>query len=198
MVELIVYFIAIALITAYAKKKTSKEPEDYFLAKRSFGSFILFFTLAATNFSAFTFLGFAGKAYTDGLAQYGIMALGTSFMAIMFYVLGKKIWKIGKEKKYTTPAELIAGRYNSRALQILIMLIMTIFTIPYLAIQAIRAEYILNTAYSIDMKIGANSSDVNRMFICAFWRNESYRMDRCFARSNNDFCYASGFSFCCL
>lgn len=153
---LLLYFFILLLIGIYAHKKTKAMPEDYFLANRKFGPLILFFTLAATNFSAFTFLGFAGKAYTDGLGQYGIMALGTSFMAIMFYVLGRKIWKIGREKGYITPGELIGGRYNSRGLQLLFALIMSLFTIPYLAIQAIGAGYILQIIFpSLSMKIGA-------------------------------------------
>lgn len=104
---LIAYFAILMLIAVIARRKTIDDPEDYFLANRKFASPILFFTLAATNFSAFTFLGFAGKAYTDGVGQYGVMALGTSFMAIMFYILGRKIWRIGKEKGYITPGELI-------------------------------------------------------------------------------------------
>ena len=153
---LALYFIVLLAIGFYAKKRTKDTPEDYFLANRKFGSAILFFTLAATNFSAFTFLGFAGKAYTDGLGQYGVMALGTSFMAIMFYVVGRKIWKIGRQRGYITPGELIGRRYNSRVLQLLFAGIMTAFTIPYLAIQAIGAGYILQMIFpSIDMKIGA-------------------------------------------
>ena len=153
---LIAYFALLMLIAVIAKKRTVDDPEDYFLANRKFTSPILFFTLAATNFSAFTFLGFAGKAYTDGVGQYGVMALGTSFMAIMFYILGRKIWRIGKEKGYITPGELIGGRYNSRGLQLLFTTIMSIFTIPYLAIQAIGAGYILQMIFpDIDVKLGA-------------------------------------------
>ena len=154
-IELIIYFVALAIITAYAKKKTKNTPEDYFLASRGFGAIVLFFTLAATNFSAFSFLGFAGMAYKNGLGQYGIMALGTSFMAIMFYIIGGKVWELGKKKNYITPGELIGKENNSKFLQILFMSIMTIFTIPYLAIQAIGAGYILNSIYSIDLKLGA-------------------------------------------
>ena len=153
---LIAYFAILMLIAVIARRKTIDDPEDYFLANRKFASPILFFTLAATNFSAFTFLGFAGKAYTDGVGQYGVMALGTSFMAIMFYILGRKIWRIGKEKGYITPGELIGGRYNSKGLQLLFTTIMSIFTIPYLAIQAIGAGYILQMIFpDIDVKLGA-------------------------------------------
>ncbi|OYT62230.1 Na+/pantothenate symporter PanF, partial [Thermoplasmatales archaeon ex4484_30] len=155
-VIIIAYFLILLAIGIYAHRKTKATPEDYFLANRNFGSIILFFTLAATNFSAFTFLGFAGKAYTDGMGQYGIMALGTSFMAMMFYFIGRKIWKAGKEKGYVTPGELIGKEHKSKGLQFLVTAIMSMFTIPYLAIQTIGAGYIFQMIFpSLNMEAGA-------------------------------------------
>ena len=155
-VVVIGYFILLVLLGMYARRRTANSPEGYFLAGRGFGPLVMFFTLAATNFSAFTFLGFAGKAYTDGFGQYGIMALGTSVMAIMFFVLGRKIWQQGKKYGYITPGELVGGRYKSRSLRLLTTGVMSLFTIPYLAIQAIGAGYILHMLFpSIEPQVGA-------------------------------------------
>jgi len=153
----IAYFIGLILLGIYAHKRTKKTAQDYFLANRTFGPIILFFTLAATNFSAFTFLGFAGKAYDSGFGQYGIMAFGTAIMAIMFYVIGRKVWKLGKEKGYITPPELIGDRFNSTSLRLLFMGVMVVFTIPYLATQAIGAGMLIEsvTGASIGWQIGA-------------------------------------------
>lgn len=141
----VIYFAVLIALGIYAHKKTKKTPEDYFLANRTFGPILLFFTLAATNFSAFTFLGFAGKAYQSGFGQYGIMAFGTAIMAIMFYVIGRKVWQLGKEKGYITPPELIGDRFNSMTLRLLFMGAMVVFTIPYLATQAIGAGYLIES-----------------------------------------------------
>ena len=153
----IAYFIFLVVLGVIAHKKTKKTPEDYFLANRTFGPIILFLTLAATNFSAFTFLGFAGKAYSSGFGQYGIMAFGTAIMAIMFYVIGRKVWKLGKEKGYITPPELIGDRFNSIGLRLLFMGAMVIFTIPYLATQAIGAGLLIENVTGVSgvWQIGA-------------------------------------------
>jgi len=153
----IAYFAFLIALGIYAHKRTKKTAQDYFLANRTFGPVILFFTLAATNFSAFTFLGFAGKAYDSGFGQYGIMGFGTAIMAIMFYVIGRKVWKLGKEKGYITPPELIGDRFNSISLRLLFMGVMVIFTIPYLAIQAIGAGMIIEsvTSAAVGWQIGA-------------------------------------------
>ena len=157
LIYLVLYFIFLLIIGVIAQRKGSKEPEDYFLAGRSFGSVLLFFTLIATNFSAFTFLGFAGKAYSSGFGQYGIMSFGTAFMAIMFYVIGRKVWLLGKKKGYITPAELVGGHFNSWRLQLLFMGVLVLFTIPYLATQAIGAGLLIEYVSDglIVWKIGA-------------------------------------------
>ena len=57
--------------------------------------FILFCTLAATNFSAFFFLGFSGTSYRAGWGFYGIMAMGTSLVGLSILLLGIPIHKLG-------------------------------------------------------------------------------------------------------
>ena len=152
----VLYFVFLIILGYIAHKRTKKTPQDYFLANRTFGPLILFFTLAATNFSAFTFLGFAGKSYSSGFGQYGIMGFGTAIMAIMFYVIGRKVWKLGKEKGYITPPELIGDRFNSVSLRLIFMFVMVIFTIPYLATQAIGAGLLINYMVpEITWQIGA-------------------------------------------
>ncbi len=151
----IIYFIILLSLGFFAHKITKKNPQDYFLANRSFGTTILFFTLISTNFSAFTFLGFADGAYKYGLGQYGIMGFGTAIMAIMFYIIGRKVWRLGKKNGYITPPELIGKRFNSNFLRILFMLVMVIFTIPYLATQAIGAGYLIQNMTNITWQIGA-------------------------------------------
>lgn len=163
---ILIYFSLLILIGLVAFKRTKKTPEDYFIAGRTFGPIILFFSLAATNFSAFTFLGFAGNAYKSGLGQYGIMGFGTAIMAIMFFVIGRKVWKLGKEKKYITPPELIGDHFNSRFLRLLFMGVMIIFTIPYLAVQAVGAGILIQyVSGTISWQIGA----VATIFVIMFY-----------------------------
>ena len=90
--------------------------EDYFVASRKISPLVLFCTLAATNFSAFFFLGFAGASYRAGWGFYGIMAMGTSLVGLSILLLGIPIYRLGKEKGYMTPPGLIAGETNSKFL----------------------------------------------------------------------------------
>jgi SSS family solute:Na+ symporter len=137
-------YIAIVFIgSLMGSKETNSTPEGYFLANRNLTTMTLFFTILATNFSAFYFLGFAGEGYRTGYAYYVVMAFGTAFACLSFFLIGTKVWKLGKENGYVTPSELIYGKTKSNTLRLLFSGIMILFTFPYLALQIVGAGYIL-------------------------------------------------------
>ena len=125
-----------------SKEDTS---EDYFVASRKINPWVLFCTLAATNFSAFFFLGFSGSSYRAGWGFYGIMAMGTSLVGLSILLLGLPIHKLGKEKGYMTPPELISGETNSKYLGWIYGSVLVVFTLPYLATQPMGAGILLET-----------------------------------------------------
>ncbi len=138
-------YLAVSIgIGIYGRSKESSA-EDYFVASRKINPWVLFCTLAATNFSAFFFLGFAGASYRAGWGFYGIMAMGTSLVGLSILLLGIPIHKLGKEKGYVTPPELIAGETNSKHLGWLYGIVLVVFTLPYLATQPMGAGILLET-----------------------------------------------------
>ena len=144
LIILAIYLIISIGIGIYGRSKDDSA-EDYFVASRKINPWILFCTLAATNFSAFFFLGFAGASYRAGWGFYGIMAMGTSLVGLSILLLGIPIHKLGKEKGYVTPPELIAGETNSKYLGWLYGTVLVVFTLPYLATQPMGAGILLET-----------------------------------------------------
>ena len=142
---LISYFLVVFVGSLRGAKQSTTTPEGYFLANRGLGTVALFFTILATNFSAFYFLGFAGAGYRIGYSYYVIMALGTGFACLSFFLLGTKIWTLGKKYGLITPAELIFQQTGSSTLRWLFAGIMILFTFPYLALQIVGAGYILES-----------------------------------------------------
>ena len=154
---LAIYLLFTLWVGLIGYQNQNNTAEDYFLANRSFGAIILFFTLSATNFSAFFFLGFAGSGYRIGISYYPMMAWGTGFAALTFYFIGDRVWQLGKQKGFITPAELIADRFGSQPLKLVFLGVMVIFTLPYLTLQQIGAGYLLEnlTGGQIPYFIGA-------------------------------------------
>ena len=138
------YLLLTLAIGYYSYLRSQDNPNDYFLAGRGIGSFVLFFTLIATNFSAFFFLGFSGAGYRIGYSYYAMMSFGTALVALAFYFIGNKVYLLGKAKGYITPPEMIGDHFQSRPLKVIYLVVMVIFTIPYLALQPIGAGILLS------------------------------------------------------
>jgi len=132
----------ISFLGLYGYRIGRKTVEDYFAASRKLGTFVTLFTYFATLCSAFTFLGCAGWGYSKGLSWYGPIGVATALISINFYLLGYRIWLLGKRFGYVSPPELIKDRFG-KELQIIYALVMILFVLPYLAVQAIGAGYAL-------------------------------------------------------
>ncbi|MGH1364467.1 MAG: sodium:solute symporter family transporter [Calditrichia bacterium] len=144
LIIVVAYLLVTLFLGVAAWRVSSENPEDYFLADRGVGSFVLFFTLIATNFSAFFFLGFSGAGYRIGYSYYAMMGFGTALVSLSFYFIGHKVWLFGKQNGYITPPEMIGDRLNSRPLKVVYLTVMVLFTLPYLALQPIGAGHLLS------------------------------------------------------
>lgn len=153
---IILIYLLITLAFGFLfRRRAAQSPAAYFLAGRSLSPLLLFFTMAASNFSAFTIFGLSGAGYRIGYAFYPVMAFGTGFMALAFWLIGSKILKISKERGYLAPGDFIGDRYGSRGLQRLFSAVMLLFTLPYVAIQIIAAGRSLESLTGLPYLYGA-------------------------------------------
>lgn len=137
------YILVVFLTSLRNARAIGATPEGYFLANRNLSTLTLFFTILATNFSAYYFIGFAGEGYRRGYAFYVVMALGTALACLSFFIIGDRVWRLGQRHRYITPAELVYHQSGSRTLGLLVALVMVLFTLPYLSLQIVGAGYLL-------------------------------------------------------
>ena len=137
------YFLVVLAVGLVARTRWKSSPAAYFLADRTLGTLVLLATMTATNFSAFTVFGASGAGYRDGWSFFPIMGFGTGFMALSFWVIGRRAWRVGSERGVITPPELVRALYGSPGLSVLFAAVMIVFTVPYLALQPMAAGYAL-------------------------------------------------------
>jgi SSS family solute:Na+ symporter len=153
---IIVLYLLITLgIGYFSRKGSGAAPAEFFLAGRRLSPLLLFFTMAASNFSAFTIFGLSGAGYRMGYAFYPVMGYATGFMALSFVLIGGKILKLSRSRGYITPGDFIADRYGSPGLKILFSAVLVVFTLPYIAIQTIAAGKSLHSMTGIPYLAGA-------------------------------------------
>ena len=127
-----IYLLLVILIGILGHRLFRGTGEDYFVASRSIGPFVLLMTLLGTNLTAFTMLGASGEAYRRGIVVFGLMGSSSSILIpFLFYYLGTRCWWLGKKFGYVTQIQLIRDRYGSGALGTLLFAVVVLLMLPY-------------------------------------------------------------------
>ncbi|MEK5272080.1 sodium:solute symporter family protein [Aeribacillus sp. FSL K6-8394] len=145
-VIIIIAFMIIPLLVGFvAASKSLNTSEDFFIQGRGMGSVAVFFTVAATWWSSFAFLGSNATFYTHGPVYLTALAWNLLF-GFMYYWVGKRVWFLGKKFNYITPSDLVGDFYNNEQLRRIVAIILLVFTIPYLQIQLTGGAYLIEIA----------------------------------------------------
>ncbi|MDO4393915.1 MAG: sodium:solute symporter family protein [Bacillota bacterium] len=143
---IIALFMFIPLVMgAVAGKKSIPTTDDYFVQGRGMGSVAVFFTVAATWWSAFAFMGSNSWFFLEGPLYWTAIAWNILF-GVMYMIIGKKVWYFGKVNNLITPKDFFLFHYGSEALGNIVAVIMLVFTLPYLQIQLTGGAYLIEVA----------------------------------------------------
>lgn len=109
--------------------------EDFFLASRTIGPFVLLMTLFGTHMTAFSLLGASGEAYHRGIGVFSLMASSSALIApAVFLLIGTRLWALGKKHGFVTQVEFFRERWGSYRLSMVLFLLLALFLIPYLLV----------------------------------------------------------------
>ncbi|MEO0883693.1 MAG: sodium:solute symporter family protein [Pseudomonadota bacterium] len=132
---IIALYLGVTLAIGLASgRRSSKSVQGYVAGDRDFGLLVMYFVLGASVFSAFAFLGGPGWAYSRGAAAFYILCYGVLGIVPYFFI-GPKAAALGRRHGYVTQAQLICGRFPSRALSLMIATLTLLAFIPYITLQ---------------------------------------------------------------
>jgi SSS family solute:Na+ symporter len=141
-VVLILYMLMLLIFGIVAYLKSSGSEEDYYLAGRGQGVLVTVLTIMATFFSSAAMLGIPGLIYKDGMA-FLFFALNLPVSGAVIYILGSRIWRLGRIRGYVTPADLVTDYYGgSGLLRSLVALVGFLYVIPYIIMQIKAGGYL--------------------------------------------------------
>ena len=108
---------------------------DYFLASRTCGAFLLLMTIFGTTMTSFALVGSTGAASQRGIGIYGMMASWSGLIhSACFFLIGMKLWHLGKRFGYSTQIQFFRDRFQSPALAMILFPILVGLVIPYVLI----------------------------------------------------------------
>ena len=109
--------------------------EDYFLAGRSLGQYVFLLSLFGTNMTAFTILGSAGHAFSNGIVTYGLMASSSALVIpLTLFLMGTRIWALGKAHGFMTQVQMFRDRWECGHIGTAIFALQTALLVPYVII----------------------------------------------------------------
>lgn len=112
---------------------------DFAVANRTFGIPVLTFTFAATFLSAFGFMGVVAFVYAHGSGFGAFAVWNCTAVPLLSWLLGRKLWVLGKRYNYITTADVLGDYYESDAVRLLTALIGVVFLVPYIGVQMVAA-----------------------------------------------------------
>ncbi len=139
------YLILVLLIGVLSHKFFKSTSEDYFVASRSIGPFILLMSLFGTNMTAFAILGASGEAYREGIGVFALLASSSALVIpAVFFFIGTRLWALGKKFGYLTQVQYFRDRWGSDELGLLLFIVLVALVIPYLLIGVMGGGITLN------------------------------------------------------
>jgi SSS family solute:Na+ symporter len=131
----LVYLLLVLAIGGFSHRLFRGTGEDYFLATRSIGPFLLLMSLFGTHMTAFSLLGASGEAYRTGIAVFALMGSSSALVVpVVFYFIGIRLWAIGKRRGYVTQVQYFRERWGSDTLGLMLFVVLIALLIPYLLI----------------------------------------------------------------
>ncbi len=119
--------------------------EGYFLAGRSLGPAVFLLSLFGTNMTAFTILGSAGHAFSNGIVTFGLMASSSAVVIpIGLFFIGTRMWALGKRHGFMTPVQMFRDRWECAHIGTAIFALLAVLLIPYIIIAVMGGGTTLN------------------------------------------------------
>ena len=129
------YLATVIAVGVLAHRLFRGTGEDYFIASRSIGSFVLLMSLFGTHMTAFSLLGASGEAYHRGLGVFALMASSSALVVpLVFHFVGRRLWALGRNNGCVTQVEFFRERWRSPALARLLFGVLVLLLVPYLLI----------------------------------------------------------------
>jgi solute:Na+ symporter, SSS family len=127
--------LVIILMAVYGYRISAKTAEDYMLGGRTIGVVVMFFFVLFAISSSWTFYGFPGVLYLDGPGYIFFIWGSVAGFAALYMFIGPRLWAVSRINRFLSPVEVLAERYESPALRVILSLSILAFIVPYVGIQ---------------------------------------------------------------
>jgi solute:Na+ symporter, SSS family len=143
------FFFALVTVIGFAASRWQRggthkgaHLDEWGLGGRNFGAWITWFLVGGDFYTAYTVIAVPALVYAVG--AYGFFALPYTILVYpIVFVIMPKLWQEAKKNGHVTAADVVYGRYGSRALESAVALTGIVATMPYIALQLVGMEVVI-------------------------------------------------------
>ena len=153
-----VFFFLLVTVLGFAAARWRRAEsldhlDEWGLGGRSFGTFIAWFLIGGDLYTAYTFVAVPALLYAgSGIGFFAVPYTIVVYPLIFLFL--PRLWSVSHRHGYVTPADFVQGRYDSRSLALAVALTGILATMPYIALQLVGIEVVLQV-------MGIGSEDAN-------------------------------------
>ncbi|MCW2774905.1 MAG: Na+/solute symporter [Nocardioides sp.] len=137
----------------WRRVKSLDSLDEWGLGGRGFGTFIAWFLIGGDIYTAYTFIAVPATLYAGSAVGFFAVPYTIVVYPLIFLFL-PRLWSVSHRHGYVTPADFVAGRYDSRPLALAVAVTGILATMPYIALQLVGMQVVLEV-----MGIGTNSNN---------------------------------------
>jgi solute:Na+ symporter, SSS family len=126
----------------WRRAKDLNSLDEWGLGGRGFGTFIAWFLIGGDIYTAYTFIAVPATLYAGSAVGFFAVPYTIVVYPIIFLFL-PRLWSVSHRHGYVTPADFVEGRYESRPLATAVALTGILATMPYIALQLVGMQVVL-------------------------------------------------------
>ena len=143
----VVYMIFCVLTGLWAMRRT-RNTSDFFIAGRGLGPIVVALALFSSTLSGFGFVGGPGLVYSIGVSSFWMVVISSTGYAIGFFLVAKRIRMIAELRDCISLPDVVAARYGSESVRVMIAVTIVLGDMGYLATQILAMAVVMQAILS--------------------------------------------------
>jgi len=144
----VVLYMLFCVFTGLWAMKRTHDSSDFFIAGRGLGPIVVALALFSSTLSGFGFVGGPGLVYSIGVSSFWMVVISSTGYAIGFFLVAKRIRMIAELRDCLSLPDVVAARYGSEAVRLLIAITIVLGVMGYLATQILAMAVVMQAILS--------------------------------------------------
>ncbi|NYG06089.1 SSS family solute:Na+ symporter [Phycicoccus badiiscoriae] len=132
--------------TRWRRADSMESLDEWGLGGRRFGTWVTWFLLGGDLYTAYTFVAVPAAMFALGSVSGFFAVPYTIVLYPIIFIFMSRLWSVSHRHGYVTPADFVKGRYGSRGLSLAVSITGILATMPYIALQLIGIQAVLEVA----------------------------------------------------